>query len=325
MDLPESLLELAHGQSGVVTRRQILASGVPVQRLRAAVGQQVRMLLPGVVLLDPALPTVDQRFVAAQLFAGPDAWLAGPTAAAIHCLPHAPAVEDLRRVELLVPAPRRPRDVLWVSIRRTHLLDERLVERGCLRVSCKARSVVDAAAAAGADRDVRAMIIAAVQRRLVRADDVLHWIEARRPNGRLRLRAALHEAMAGVWSVPEGDLVRLLESSTILPPVMANPELRDECGRRLTTPDVWIDDVALAVMVHSRQFHADELDWEATVETDTDLATARVVVVPVTPTSIERQPRRVLERVEAAYIEAKRDGFRAPVTATPRLVFARAS
>ena len=45
-------------------------------------------------------------------------------------------------------------------------------------------------------------------------------------------------------------------------------------GRRLTTPDAWFDDVALAIMVHSRQWHADELEWESTVEHDTDLQAA---------------------------------------------------
>lgn len=169
------------------------------------------------------------------------------------------------------------------------------------------------------------MTIAAVQQRLVRAGDVLHWIEVRRPNGRLRLRAALDEAMAGVWSVPEGDLLRLLGSSSVLPKVMANPELHDDQGRRLTTPDVWIDDVALGVMVHSRQYHAGALEWEATVESDGDLAAARVVVVPVTPGSIEREPVRVLERVERAYLEAARSGFRAAVAATPRASFCAAS
>jgi hypothetical protein len=226
---------------------------------------------------------------------------------------------------MLVPAPRRPRDVSWLSIRRTHLLHERLVEHGRLRISCRPRAVVDTAAATATERDARALIIAAVQQRLVRPHDVQHWIEARRPNGRLRLRAALDEAMAGVWSVPEGDLIRLLRTSTILPEVMANPELRDDQDRLLTTPDVWIDDVALAVMVHSRQFHAGELDWEATVESDSDLTAARVAVVSVTPSSIQRDPVRLLRRVERAYLAAKRSGYRAPITAIARHVLFKAS
>lgn len=325
MDLPEELVRLARAQSGVVTRRQILDNGVPVRELRSAMGHRWRVLLPGVVMLDAALPTLDQRLVAAQLFAGPDAWISGSTAAALLELPNADELEGLRRVDMLVPAPRRPRDIAWLSIRRTHLLDERLVERGPLRISCRARAVVDAAATAPTERAARALIIGAVQQRFVRPDDVLHWVEARRPNGRRRLRAALQEAMAGAWSVPEADLLRLLCSSTVLPEPMANPELRDEHGRRLTTPDIWLDDVALAVMVHSRQFHAGELDWEATVESHSDLTIAQVIVVSVTPGSIQRTPVRVLDRVEGAYVAARRNGRRAAVTATPRSIFAKAS
>ena len=125
--------------------------------------------------------------------------------------------------------------------------------------------------------------------------------------------------------MPEGDLVRLLTSSTVIPDVMANPVLRDDQGRRLTTPDVWIDDVAMAVMVHSRQFHEDSLDWEATVESDADLASAQIIVVPVTPASIHRRPQTVLATVERAYLEARRIGSRAPVTASPRTPLSFAS
>jgi hypothetical protein len=58
----------------------------------------------------------------------------------------------------------------------------------------------------------------------------------------------------------------------------AIPGLVDLEGRRLTTPDVWFDDVALAVMVHSREFHAGVLDGEATVLGDDDLESAGAVV-----------------------------------------------
>ena len=98
----------------------------------------------------------------------------------------------------------------------------------------------------------------------------------------------------------------------------ANAEVRDSSGRRLTTPDVWIDDVALAVMVHSRQWHADDLAWESAVEQDTDLQTARVIVVGVTPHSIRTRPRWVRARIETAYLEARASGVRANVVATPR-------
>ncbi len=105
-----------------------------------------------------------------------------------------------------------------MRVRRTHLLDERLVERGPLRLSCRPRAVVDTAASLPADEG-RALLIEMVQRRVVRLDDLAHWVEARRPNGRRSLRAALAEAAAGAWSLPEADLVAWLERSRVLPAV----------------------------------------------------------------------------------------------------------
>jgi hypothetical protein len=258
----------------------------------------------------------DQCLVAALLYAGPGSWLAGPTAAALHGLIEP---DPRARVQVLVPAPRNPRDVAWVSIRRTHLLDERRTQRGPLVWSCAARAVVDAAASAPTPRDATALVIRAVQDRRVRLDDVHHWVEARRPNGRAVLRAAVVQAAAGAWSMPEAELLRLVSASRVLPEVWPNPELQDRDGRRLTTPDAWFDDVALAVMVHSRRFHADELDWDATVDADSDLVAAGVRVVGVTPRAIARDPARVVRRIECAHTSARAAGGRAPVVAIPRV------
>ena len=76
MTLPAELADLVARQSGVATRKQLLDGGVTVGQLRWAMGRRWRIVLPRVVLLEPGLPSVDQRLVAALLFAGPDAWLA---------------------------------------------------------------------------------------------------------------------------------------------------------------------------------------------------------------------------------------------------------
>ena len=162
------------------------------------------------------------------------------------------------------------------------------------------------------------MIIDAVQQRLVRLDDVSHWVEARRSEGRRRLRAALAEAALGAWSLPEADLLRLVGVRGGRPQPWANPTLHDHVGRRLTTPDLWFDDVALAVMVHSRTFHSGVLDWEATVAADEDLRAAGIEVVAVTPASIATEPERVLARVDAAYGRAARRPRPAGVVVQPR-------
>lgn len=309
---------LAVEQRGVASREQLLSAGVTPGELRWRLGRTWRAILPGVVLLEAGLPSIDQRLIGSLLFAGPASWLAGPTAAALHGVAGVPSLRSSQRVHVLVPAPQRPRDVMWLSIRRTHLLDERLIDRGALRYSSRARAVVDAAATAPVAVDARAIIIGAVQQGLVRGEDLSHWIEVRQTRGRRLLRSALDEAMSGVWSVAEGDLLSLLRSSPLLPEPMANPLLQDRHGRRLTTPDAWLDDVGLAVMVHSREFHAGPFQWEQTVESDSDLSAMRIPVVGVTPASISRRPRRVLDRVEKAYREAAASGLRPDVTATPR-------
>jgi hypothetical protein len=317
-NLPAALRALTLEQRGVVNREQLLAAGVTPGELRWRLGRTWRVILPGVVLLEAGLPSIDQRLIGSLLFAGPASWLAGPTAAALHGVRGVPPLGASQRVYVQVPAPLRPRDVMWLSIRRTHLLDERLMDRGALRYSSRARAVVDAAAAAPSEADTRAIIIGAVQQGLVRGEDLAHWIEVRQTRGRRRLRSALDEAMSGVWSLAEGDLVTLLRSSPVLPEPMANPLLKDRHGKRLTTPDVWFDDVGLAVMVHSREFHEGPFQWEQTVESDSDLSALRIPVVGVTPASISRRPRRVMDRVENAYREALSNGFRPDVTATPR-------
>jgi hypothetical protein len=314
-----SLQTVADRQYGVVTRRQLRDHGVPISQIRWRVGRSWRQLLPGVVLLGSSLPTLHQRHIAAQLYAGPQSWLAGPTAAVVFGFM---AEDAVTRVHVLGPPKVKPREAQWVTIRRTYLLDERVVENGPLRVSCRARAVVDAAAVLPDDR-ARGLVIDVIRRRLVRLDDVTHWVEARETAGRPRLRSIVREAAAGAWSIPEADLAALVRTSTILPTPMLNPELKDVAERRLTTPDAWFEDVGMAVMIHSRQFHAGVLQWDATVTDDSELSSYRIVVVGVTPEQLTKDPRAVLRRIEGHYLTARASGFRPAVVAMPRAGYRR--
>jgi hypothetical protein len=116
--------------------------------------------------------------------------------------------------------------------------------------------------------------------------------------------------------VPEADLAALVSASTVLPTMWANPVLR--VGEvRLPTPDGWFDDVGLAVQVHSKRYHAGELDWEKTVSGDGAFAEHGVALVAVTPRQISSQPAAVLARIERAYEQAARRP-RPAVIARPR-------
>jgi hypothetical protein len=96
------LLWLLDTQSGVVSRTQLTDGGFP----RKAVARRLdtgswQRLLPGVVLTVSGAPTRQQLLVGAQLWAGRDAAIDGPDAAAWYGV--RPAPFDARRVQVVVP------------------------------------------------------------------------------------------------------------------------------------------------------------------------------------------------------------------------------
>ena len=115
----------------------------------------------------------------------------------------------------------------------------------------------------------------------------------------------LFRSAAGVWSVPEAEALDLMATSRVLPAPMTNPSLVDATGARLLTPDLWLDDVAMAVMVHSRTHHANGTQFTETIDRDADLVAAGVVVLGVTPSGMRQDPAGTLRRIEAAYAVAQ--------------------
>ncbi|HEX2805386.1 MAG TPA: hypothetical protein VHN80_04375, partial [Kineosporiaceae bacterium] len=100
---------------------------------------------------------------------------------------------------------------------------------------------------------------------------------------------------------PEGDLLHLVSTSRVLPRGWPNPILTGADGVRLPTPDLWFDDVALAVQVHSRRYHGSPADWDDTVAADGVYAEHGVPVVAVTPHLIAVEADATLRRIEAAH------------------------
>jgi hypothetical protein len=66
-----------------------------------------------------------------------------------------------------------------------------------------------------------------------------------------------------------------------------------------------LDDVGVAVQVHSRRHHGGSLDWERTVMADGVPAEYGVTVVAVTPARIASDPGMVTRRVERVYLTAQ--------------------
>ena len=311
MDLDEPTQWLLRDQLGLLTRAQLKEGGVSDAALRWHLGRHWRIVLPGVYQLDRR-PTVRmQREVAALLLAGPGAALSGLTAAARFGVQSADPGDC---VHVLVPAPRRGRRVAWASLTRTHRPDPLAVTSGALVLTSPARAVLDAATQSGAKDTAKAIGIEAVQRRLVTVDDLVHELAQRNRRGSALAGLAAQAAGTGSWSPPEAILLRAVAQSSVLPQVWPNPGLRIG-PTRLTTPDLWFDDVALAVMVHSRRFHSAGAAWDATVEADADLTAVGIVVAGVTPNRIHRNLAGVVARIERTYLQA-RQRPRPPVTAT---------
>lgn len=317
-EFPPAVRALLAQQDDVITRAQLREHGLSTATIRWNAGRGWRLILPHVFGMSRERPTTRQRQVAALLWAGPGSVLSGASAARLHGVTSA---DPLARVHVLVPAPRSSRTSAFAHVRRTVLHDAAVVSRGPLRLSSPARSAVDAAREARTHDARSAILIESVQRGIATLDDLAEWVHRLRPRDAAPLHAPLAEAASGAWSVPESELLDLVAGSVVLPVAWANPVLTLPSGVALTTPDVWFDDVAMAVMVHSHRHHSQGEQWDDTVDKDGDLVAAGVVVAGVTPHRIRERPDAVLARLERAYLAA-RARPRPDVRATPRHLLA---
>ncbi len=307
------VVELFRRQSGLASTSQLVALGMTRSELRARLQREWWVVLPHVVA-GARTPLDDhQRMVAATLFAGRGAMIASHSAAAWHGVR---AAAITRMVCVAIPASRCIRSQAFVTVRRTTRPDATAWNREPLLISSPARAVADAARDFSRER-ARAVVIEAVQRRLVTLAALRHELHAGPRLGSAALAGALREAERGAWSIPEADLAALVAQSSLLPPMWLNPLLRVG-DLRLPTPDGWFDDVGLAVQVHSRRFHAGELDWEATVSADGVFAEYGIPVVGVTPRQIAVEGVDVVRRLERAHRAAmgrpRPDVLAVPVT-----------
>lgn len=307
------LRRLLDQQQNLMTRRQARAAGLTDSAIRWGLERAWQSVLPGVVHVVRNRLTRDQRRIAALLYAGDDAVLHAATAASWYGLEHA---DDLGVVRVLVSRNRAARQVRWVRISRTSVPFTQYVD-GPRRLVDIDRAVVGAAREAGGREQAEAIVIEAVQRRLVTLDGLASMNDRLGSRGSRLATLAIGAAAGGAWSVPEAGLYRLVASSAVLPEMWCNPELFAGDGRRLLSPDGWFDDVGLALMVHSRRYH-DGARWAPTVERDGDLVAHGVRVLQLTPQSIEREPRRVLATIEQTYRTALRAGGRPDVRAARR-------
>lgn len=211
---------------------------------------------------------------------------------------------DPTDVHILVPNERELTSYGFVTVERTTRLPE-AVQRSGVPVAPAHRAVLDAARRMRDFDVIRALLADAVQRGRCTPQALAEELNAGSPRGSALPRRALTELLGGAHSVPEGDVFWLWKRSG-LPPAQRNVAVYDAQGRHIGTPDVWCDDVALAVEVDSREFHFDVDGYEQTLARNNRYAAAGVVVVQLLPSHIRKEPEAVIAELQRAYAAAAR-------------------
>jgi very-short-patch-repair endonuclease len=285
-------------QHGVISRRQALrylAAGTIERRVTSSRWQAPHR---GVYVIHSG-PIVRQqwRWVAVLAAgAGRVALLGGPSA--LESMGFRGFGQD--SVHVLIPARSTIRcPPAGVVVHRTSWLPAADVHRlGDPPGTTAARSLVDAAQWAGTDDKARAIIAAAFQQRMVRADDVTRVLAGM---VRARRRALIAEAVAdgtlGAHSLPEADFLRLCRRAA-LPVPMLQHRRRDERGR-CRYLDAYFAEWGVHVEIDGGQ-HTDVRQWWADMERQNALWIPGERVLRFPSWAVRHRPDEVAAQVHAA-------------------------
>ena len=290
--------ELIRAQHGVVTRRQALCY-LSESAVDFRLGRHWQVLLPGVYLAQTGPVGARQRLQAALLFAGAGAMLDDSTALAEYQMAYLPEDEFVR---VLVPANNQRHSKAFVAIRRTvHHPPTRSTSDG-LALAPSARALTNFALRHPDDREVRAVLTSAVQRRRVTLEQLLREHALCTSRGKRRLTRVIEELDAGVRSAPEGDVRTLVRASKVLPTPLYNCLLELPCGRRVS-PDLLIEEAALVHETNGRKPHFEDGDDFDSMQARHDAMTvAGLTVLHNSPRLIAREGPRVLSDLEHCYL-----------------------
>ena len=203
---PDAAIErIAAAQHGVVTRRQIVESGVSARSIDRRLARcRLHLLYRGVYRVGP-IETPRAREMAALLACGPASALSHRSARALWDGQEAPQM-----IEVTVPRTKLRR-VRGIAVHRSSTLTtDSVVMQGSLRVTTPLRTVIDLAAVL--PRSELEQAIARLERcGHLESTDLLSWAEAnRRAAGAAPLRALLAEGNAPAFTRSEAEQ-RLLE------------------------------------------------------------------------------------------------------------------
>ncbi len=286
---------LLTNQRNVLSRAQALTLGFTVDTVRYRIrpGGPWQRLLPGVYLTTTGEPTWEQRVMAAQLYAGPDAVVTGLAALRGQEI-RAPETE---LVDVLVPATHRGTSRDFAVLHRTRRMPSREMCDLALRFAPPPRAVADAIRTLEV-ADARAVVAWAVQRRRCTVATLAAELAAGPVRGSARLRAVLAEVADGVRSAAEAEFREVILASR-LPVPMFNPILRLD-GEFLAQPDAWWPDAGVAAEVDSREWHLLPEHWENTLARGRRMAAAGIGHLHFSPRELRDDPDGLITEIQGA-------------------------
>lgn len=231
--------------------------------------------------------------VAAVVAAPPGSALAGPTALEVWGLPA--FAEEAVHVTIR-QGQRRP-----TLTGARYLLSSRLDSddvHGVRRpaITRPARSLLDTASLAKSPRWARAVVLAAVQRRLVTPRALDEALDRRGPcRHHGHLVETIVDAKGGVQSLPEQDFDRIVHFRG-LPAPERQQRVRGHDGHYYL--DAGWDRFRVGAEVHGAH-HADALQWEDDLARANEVALGGRRVVQLTSWSVRHEPYRVADLLEA--------------------------
>jgi hypothetical protein len=290
------LQRLLATQSQVISRSQALGCGMPRSTItnRCKPDGKWQKLLPGIYLAVTGKPTLDQRTVAALLYAGPRSVITGPAAIRRHRL-RSPGPDT---IDVLVPWTVKRQSTGFVRIHRTRRMP-RFHATDAIRFAITARAVADAARGFTSLDDVRAVVAEAIQKRHCTIAEIGHELEAGPSYGTVLLRTALAELRAGIRSAAEAWFLKLIKNSD-LPMPMFNAWLATADGTFIAEVDAWWADAGVAVEVDSQEFHFYRADWLETNARHGRMLKHGILPHHFPPSRIRTDPGGILDELRSS-------------------------
>ncbi|MEO3752777.1 hypothetical protein [Streptomyces sp. B6B3] len=295
---------LARRQQQVLTASQLTALDVPNSTLwrRCSPGGPWQNPYPRVVVLHNGPLSVAQRYWAALLYAAgrddpasgrwPGALITGTAALALHRLHAAPSPEDVREIDVLVPAHRNVPSRGSVRVLRTRRLPHppRWIDPR-LPTAPPARAVADAVRRGAPEAE--GALYEVVQNGRVAPEAMAAELRAERLTGRAWVRDAVADLRVGVRSPAEARARRLIDGAEGLPTPVWNARLLLD-GEWLADPDAYWPRHGVLFEVDSLRYHLGLAEHQRTMARRNRITRTGLMVLAATPAMVRDQPEEVL-------------------------------